>query len=114
MAKAKTAGRLQLKKDLPLLFLCLPGVIYLIINNYMPMFGLFIAFKDINYAKGIFGSDWAGLKNFEFLFATNDAFIMIRNTILYNIAFIVIGTVLSVFVAILFSEMGANIFAKIY
>ena len=114
MAKAKTAGRLQLKKDLPLLFLCLPGVIYLIINNYMPMFGLFIAFKDINYAKGIFGSDWAGLKNFEFLFATNDAFIMIRNTILYNIAFIVIGTVLSVFVAILFSEMGANILAKIY
>ena len=65
MAKAKTAGRLQLKKDLPLLFLCLPGVIYLIINNYMPMFGLFIAFKDINYAKGIFGSDWAGLKNFR-------------------------------------------------
>ena len=114
MAKAKTAGRLQLKKDLPLLCLCVPGAIYLIINNYMPTFGLFIAFKDINYAKGIFGSDWAGLKNFEFLFATNDAFIMIRNTILYNIAFIVIGTVLSVFVAILFSEMGANIFAKIY
>ena len=114
MAKAKTAGRLQLKKDLPLIFLCIPGAIYLIINNYMPMFGLFIAFKDVNYAKGIFGSDWAGFKNFEFLFATNDAFIMIRNTILYNVAFIVIGTVLSVFVAVLFSEMGANIFAKIY
>ena len=102
------------KQFIPLYIMMLPSLVYLFINNYIPMFGLFIAFKDINYAKGIFGSDWAGLKNFEFLFATNDAFIMIRNTILYNIAFIVIGTVLSVFVAILFSEMGANIFAKIY
>ena len=62
MAKAKTAGRLQLKKDLPLLFLCLPGVIYLIINNYMPMFGLFIAFKDINYAKASSAATGRGLK----------------------------------------------------
>ena len=112
MAKAKSS--VQLKKDIPLIFLALPGVLYLIINNYIPMFGLFIAFKDINYAKGIFGSDWCGFNNFKFLFKTNDAAIMIRNTLLYNLAFIVIGTVLAVFVAILFSEMGASIFAKIY
>ncbi len=114
MAMEKAKGSIQLKKDIPLIFLALPGVIYLIINNYIPMFGLFIAFKDVNYAKGLFGSDWCGFNNFKFLFKTNDAVIMIRNTLLYNIAFIVIGTVLAVFVAILFSEMGANIFAKIY
>ena len=112
MVKQKSS--VQLKKDIPLIFLALPGVIYLIINNYIPMFGLFIAFKDINYAKGIFGSDWCGLDNFKFLFRTNDAFIMVRNTLLYNLAFITIGTFLAVYVAILFSEMGANIFAKLY
>ena len=112
MVKQKSS--VQLKKDIPLIFLALPGVIYLIINNYIPMFGLFIAFKDINYAKGIFGSDWCGLDNFKFLFRTNDAFIMVRNTLLYNLAFITIGTFLAVCVAILFSEMGANIFAKLY
>ena len=112
MVKQKSS--VQLKKDITLIFLALPGVIYLIINNYIPMFGLFIAFKDINYAKGIFGSDWCGLDNFKFLFRTNDAFIMVRNTLLYNLAFITIGTFLAVCVAILFSEMGANIFAKLY
>ena len=55
MTKAKTTGRLQLKKDLPLIFLCLPGVIYLIINNYMPMFGLFVGLAYWNdWTNGLY------------------------------------------------------------
>lgn len=90
----------------PLLMIALPGVVYLVINNYLPMFGVFLAFKDYNYSKGIFGSDWAGLKNFEFLFRTRDAWIMTRNTILYNIAFIVIGTIAAIAIAIMMHELG--------
>lgn len=88
-----------------LLFL-LPGLLYLLINNYIPMFGVFIAFKNIDYVKGIFKSDWIGLQNFRFLFKTKDALIMTRNTLLYNVAFIVLGTIFAIFIAILLCELG--------
>ena len=97
--------RKDLKKNLPLLLLTVPGLIYLIINNYMPMFGIFIAFKQMDYAKGLFGSPWCGLANFKFLFASNQAGIMIRNTVLYNLAFILLGTFFAVLIAVLMSEI---------
>ena len=103
-----------LKKNLPLLALTIPGMLYLLINNYFPMFGVFIAFKDLDYSKGIFGSDWCGLKNFEFLFRTSEAGRMIRNTILYNLVFIILGTVLAVLVALLMSEITHMTISKFY
>ncbi|HWT74653.1 MAG TPA: ABC transporter permease subunit [Mobilitalea sp.] len=100
-------------KSGPLLLIALPGILYLLINNYIPMFGVFLAFKDFNYVKGVFGSDWNGFKNFRFLFKTRDAIIMTRNTILYNVAFIVIGTVVAIIVAILLFELGTHIKVKL-
>ncbi|MCR4960483.1 MAG: ABC transporter permease subunit [Lachnospiraceae bacterium] len=85
--------------------MALPGLIYLFINNYMPLPGLVLAFKKYNAKKGIFGSDNVGFKNFKYLFATKDAFVITRNTICYNLAFIVVNTILAIFVAILLSEM---------
>lgn len=96
-----------------MLFL-LPGLVYLVINNYIPMMGVFIAFKNIDYAKGIFKSDWIGLQNFRFLFKTRDALIMTRNTLLYNLVFIVAGTVFAIFVAILLCELGEKLSARIF
>ena len=104
----------DVKKNLPLLALTIPGMLYLLINNYFPMFGVFIAFKDLDYSKGIFGSDWCGLKNFEFLFRTSEAGRMIRNTILYNLVFIILGTVLAVLVALLMSEITHMTISKFY
>ena len=104
----------DLKKNLPLLALTIPGMLYLLINNYFPMFGVFIAFKDLDYSKGIFRSDWCGLKNFEFLFRTSEAGRMIRNTILYNLVFIILGTVLAVLVALLMSEITHMTLSKFY
>lgn len=103
----------DLKKDLPFFALMLPALTYIFINNYLPMFGIFIAFKNINYQKGIFGSEWAGLKNFEFLFKTKDAYIMLRNTLGYNVLFIFLSVVLSVSLAILMSEIGRTFLAKV-
>ncbi len=90
----------KIKRYIPLYMMMLPGLIYLIVNNYMPMAGLALAFKKVNYAIGLLNSPWIGLKNFKFLFSTNDAFLFFRNTILYNLAFIVLGNMLGVFVAI--------------
>jgi putative aldouronate transport system permease protein len=92
----------------------LPGLIYIIINNYIPMAGILIAFKKVDYAKGIFHSDWVGWENFKYLFSTNDAFVITRNTILYNFAFIVLGTMLGLVVGIFLSEIASKAFQKIY
>lgn len=91
-----------------------PGLLYLLINNYIPMMGIFIAFKSINYAKGIFKSDWVGFKNFEFLFHTSDAFVITRNTLLYNIAFIIVSNTLGIILAIFLNELVFRKLASIY
>ena len=104
----KTRGQKTLhmmKRCIPIYLMALPGLIYLFINNYMPLPGLVLAFKNYNARKGIWGSAWAGLSNFTYLFTTSDAYVITRNTILYNLAFIVVNTVLSIAVAIILSEL---------
>lgn len=102
------------KHWLPFYIMFIPGLAYLLINNYLPLYGLQLAFKQFSYRKGITGSDWIGFKNFKFLFATKDAFIMIRNTLLYNIIWILIGIVFGVTVAILFNEILNKTAKKFY
>lgn len=104
----------QIKKFLPFYLMALPGIIYLIINNYMPLVGLQIAFKRFNYGKGIWGSEWNGLDNFKFLFSSNSAERIIRNTLLYNIAFILLGIVVGVAVAVLLNEVRQKRALKTY
>ena len=95
----------KMQRYWPLYLMFLPGVVYLFINSYIPMFGIQIAFRQYNAAKGVFGSPWIGLKNFEFLIRTKDAWVMVRNTLLYNIVFIILGTVAAVATAIILSEI---------
>lgn len=78
------------------------------------MAGLFLAFKKYNFMKGIFGSDWCGFDNFRFLFTTKDAWVMTRNTVLYNIIFIILGTTFAIFLAILLCELGETMRAKFF
>lgn len=99
----------KFKRFIPVYAVMLPGLIYLFINNYMPMPGLVVAFKQYNARKGIYGSKWVGLKNFEYLFTTNDAFVITRNTICYNLTFIVVNTFMAILVAIILSELGGRI-----
>ena len=102
------------KRRLPFYLLALPGVAYLIINNYIPMFGIVMAFKKLDFRKGIWGSPWNGLDNFKFLFATKDAWIITRNTVLYNIAFFIINTVIAITLAILINEVRSTRAKKTY
>lgn len=102
----------RMKRYIPLYLMILPGLIYLIVNNYMPMAGLALAFKKVNYSIGLFESPWCGLDNFKFLFGTNDAFIFFRNTILYNLGFIFLGNALGVFVAICLDSIHNKFFKR--
>ncbi len=91
--------------QIPFYLMLLPGLIYLIINNYLPMFGIFIAFKNINFRKGIFASPWVGFKNFKFLFKTADAYVITRNTLVYNLVWIFLGMVLGITIALLINAI---------
>jgi len=106
--------KVKLKKFIPFYIMAAPAVLYMIINNYLPMFGIVIAFKNLDFRKGILGSDWAGFDNFKYLFVTKDAFIMTRNTILYNLAFIILGIIFGLTVAILLNEITKKFILSAY
>ncbi len=102
----------KVKKYKVLLLMLLPAVIYTIIFCYLPMSGIILAFKDFNYRDGIFGSPFSGLKNFEFFFSSGQALKVTKNTVLYNLTFILVNTVFQLAVAIFLSEMKNNRFKK--
>lgn len=96
-----------------LLLMCLPAIVFFIIFAYLPMPGVYLAFIKYNYSSGIFKSAFVGLENFRFLFITGDLWRLTFNTITYNIAFILLGNVLQIVVAVLLNEMRSKWFKKI-
>ncbi len=113
MEKKKISSA-HFRQYIPLYFMLLPGAIYLFINNYIPMAGIVVAFKTYKVKSGIFGSPWVGLKNFEFLFSSNEAAIIIRNTLLYNVAFIIVNMVVGIILAIFISDVTHKGLKKLY
>ena len=102
------------KKTIAIYLMMLPGMLYFLFNNYLPMAGITIAFRKINYRLGIWKSPFCGLVNFEFLFSSGSVFTIIRNTLLYNIVFIVLGTVLAIAMAILLNEVRQKYLNRVY
>jgi len=90
----------------------LPGLVYIVLFSYVPMFGLVIAFKNYNYATGLWNSPWVGLKNFEFLFASEDAWRITYNTLFLNFLFIFFGTITSICFALLLNEIRLKVLNK--
>jgi len=114
VGRRRSGGLEKFKKWLPLYLMMLPGAAYLIINNYIPMLGIIIAFKKVDFSVGILKSEWIGLKNFEFLFATEDAWVITRNTLVYNIIFIILNTVLGILFAIFICDIVSKRMKKVY
>ena len=92
----------------------LPGVLLLFIFAYLPMLGIVIAFKDYRFNLGILGSEWVGFQNFRFLFGTDAAFRITRNTLLMNLLFISTITICALTVAILMNEAYRSRMSKYY
>ena len=91
----------------------LPAFIHTIIFSYLPMAGIVLAFKDFNYRDGIFGSPFSGFKNFEFFFASGQALKVTKNTVVYNLVFILVNMLFQLAVAIFLSEMKSSRFKKV-
>jgi len=103
----------MMKKNAGLSMLALPGFLLIIIFNYVPLYGLLLPFKSYRYNLGIWNSPWVGFENFGFLFRGDVLYRVLRNTLLYNLTFIVLGTTLSVIVALLLYELSRR-FVKAY
>ena len=110
----KKRGRI----NVPLFLMLLPGLIVMLLNNYLPMFGLVFAFRKMDNVQKVFGSGWNGIENFRFLFKSGAVWRITRNTIGYNLIFIVVGITLPIFMAICLNELrnkkGAEIYQSIY
>ncbi|MEZ0537353.1 ABC transporter permease [Caldicellulosiruptoraceae bacterium PP1] len=102
-----------LKNNKTLLLMCLPAIIFFFVFSYIPMPGLYIAFVDYRYDLGIFKSPFVGLSNFKFLIMSGDLLRLTRNTILYNLVFIIFGSLFQILVAILLNEINAKRFRKV-
>ncbi|MBL0884962.1 ABC transporter permease [Myceligenerans indicum] len=96
-----------------LLLMCLPAIAFFVVFSYAPMPGAWIAFTNFNYRDGIFGSPFVGLRNFEFLIKSGQLWLLTKNTILYNVAFIVLGNILQIALAIMLNEIRSKYFKKI-
>ncbi|MFD0618692.1 ABC transporter permease [Paenibacillus sp. GCM10027629] len=94
------------KRNRELFVMSLPAIVYKLLLSYLPMLGLVIAFKQYRYDLGVFGSEWVGFKNFKFFFNSDTALIVTRNTILYNLAFIVLTILIALTLAILLNELS--------
>ena len=112
MKKKKSLIR-DLKENGSLLSMCIPGLIFFILFNYLPMFGIIIAFKQYRYDLGIWASPWNGLKNFEFMFSSPDAWVITRNTIAYNLLFNFGGLEFNLAMAIGLSELMNKAVSKL-
>lgn len=109
----RNAGIRRFRKNLPLLLIALPAIIYLFVFNYIPLYGLVLPFKNYQYSKGFFGSEWVGLENFKILLDNKQVLIATRNTFFYNLTFIIVGTCVAVVLALMLYEMTSR-FVKVY
>ena len=114
-----SAGINKWKIRLPFLIMVLPGALWLFVYNYLPMFGIVIAFKDFRYSRkgfldALIHSEWVGFENFRFLFQSKDAWLITKNTLLYNLSFIILGTIIAVAFSIAISRMRNQKLAKFY
>ena len=118
----RASGRFsKAKKTLMLLSMVAPGAIWLLLLRYLPMGGIILAFKnykiypkDPTFLNNLIHSKWVGLDNFKFLFTTGDSWVMIRNTLAYNIVIIILGVIIPVAFAVMMSELSKKFVAKTY
>lgn len=103
----------ELWKNKVLFLMLSPTILYFIVFHYIPMPGSYIAFVDYNVNKGIFGSRFVGLKNFQFLIQNGDLWNITKNTLLYNLVFLILGNITQIAFAVMLSEIGNKSFKRI-
>jgi putative aldouronate transport system permease protein len=121
-------GSGEVKRHITYLLMFLPGFLFLLVFNYIPLPGIILAFKDFVTKRPPKGhwlqqpflyslfleNKWVGLDNFKFIFSTPDAWLVIRNTVGYSLIFMIVGLVFTVGLALIISELRQKFAAKVY
>ncbi|CAN7703805.1 ABC transporter permease subunit [Paenibacillus sp. LjRoot153] len=114
MARSKTQLALRyINKKKYLYILLIPAVVYFLIFNYVPMYGIIIAFKDFNFSKGIVGSPWIGFENFRYMFGLSDFYTVFWNSLYLSFLRLVFGFPFPILLALLLNEMGNRTYQRI-
>ncbi|MBD2867321.1 ABC transporter permease [Paenibacillus arenilitoris] len=103
--KPESNWRRGIRKTWPLHLLILPATLIAIIFNYLPIFGLVMAFQDYKPWLGFFRSEWVGLKHFESLFLFDESVQVIWNTLIISVLKIVCGLLVPIAIALLLNEI---------
>ena len=103
----------ELNKNKLMFLMIMPILIYVLIDSYLPMVGIYFAFTRFNFTGGLFGSPFIGMENFKFLWKSGKLMELTMNTIGYNIAFIVLKNVIAILFAVMLSEIPGKFFKKI-
>lgn len=114
MDRVRSSFNYNNRQNTTFLIMSLPGILLLFVFSYLPMSGIIIAFKNFKASDGLWGSEWVGFKNFEFLFTTDIAWRITRNTIALNFIFIVTSVLGSIILALLLNEVRVRILARFY
>lgn len=116
--KSKAYKKHWSRDDTELVILATPTLIWYLLFSFIPMFGIIIAFKDFkidgNFIQSIFRSQWSGMANFQYMFTNPDALIVLRNTLGYNIIFIILGTIVPVSLALMIGQLHSKRLGKMY
>lgn len=110
MKKQKSAAKIR--SEMSYHFMVFPGLFFLILFSYIPMVGVIMAFQDFVPAKGLFGSEFVGLKHFIYMFQLPDIGKIIRNTVVIALGKMIFGMVLSIAFAILLNEIRIKFMKK--
>lgn len=103
----------QIGSSRTLMLMCAPALVFFFVFSYLPLPGIYIAFVRYNYFDGMFRSQFVGLENFRFLVISGRLWMLTRNTVLYNIAFILTGNIFAIAVAVLLNEVTNRVFKKV-
>ncbi len=120
MARPKSKKKKFTRDDLDLTLISLPTFIWFVLFSYLPMFGIIIAFKEYKlsgrhgFLYSLFHSKWVGWSNFNYFFKSNAFMMLLRNTILYNIVFILLGATVAVGFALMLSNLRSKKVSKVY
>ncbi len=113
MGKRLNSFGYELKKNKALFSMLIPAVLVVVVLSYLPMSGLVLAFKNYRFDRGVFGSDWNGLENFRYMFASGTGWLITKNTILYNLMNLISSQLLAIIIAVFITEINNKIFKKI-
>ncbi|MCD9025061.1 ABC transporter permease [Cohnella silvisoli] len=102
-----------LNKKKYLYLMLIPGIVYFLIFNYVPMYGVIIAFKDFNFAKGIFKSSWIGFQNFKYMFGLSDFYTVFWNSLSLSFLKLLFGFPFPILLALLLNEMRNRTYQKV-